>query len=343
MMEDPLIEKNNDLNDIFADDGGSSDLDEIEDEGSDAFTTTLAQNKPHDEHPNLRQRRRTNVSYSEETHIQIDDHRRRDNKKLMHLTRRPPPTFHLLCNFLKYILLGGPTVDQVSLTVKKTEPHLLYKPRDDPFGLRWRRINLSSLGETQINLSSWVRDVVSKTISPRRTAIAAAGTHEQRSPGGNSNDERKGWSKTDFEWIFVIINIALESMSAIFTQLASKQKPQYALFGMLLSYLALLTCMIELIYEGRRHRQQIPIGRTKSGTLCYYDRPQRRKSLATLNKIVALACALGQCVVTTINYRFQNPIKLTISPIILAFGVLFSKILKYHQRESTLISFMKSL
>ncbi|TXG46950.1 hypothetical protein EZV62_026244 [Acer yangbiense] len=143
-------------------------------------------------------------------------------------------------------------------------------------------------------------------------------------PEGNSNDEEvHDWSqKMDFEWIFVITNIVLESMSAIFTQLSSKQKPQYALLGMLLSYLALLTCIIELIYEGRRHRQ-IPIGRRRRG-----------KSFATLNNIVALACALGQCVVTTINYSFQSPIKLTISPIILANGVLFSKILKYRQRET---------
>ncbi|KAK2644550.1 hypothetical protein Ddye_019745 [Dipteronia dyeriana] len=84
----------------------------------------------------------------------------------------------------------------------------------------------------------------------------------------------------DLEWIFVITNIVLESMSSIFTQLSSKQKPQYALFGMLLSYLALLICVIELIYEGHRHQQK-PIYR-------------RGKSFATLNNIVALACALGQ-------------------------------------------------
>ena len=140
----------------------------------------------------------------------------------------------------------------------------------------------------------------------------------------------------DFEWIFVITNVVLESMSAIFTQLSSKKKPQYALFGLLLSYFALLICIIEIIYEGH---QQIPISRSR-GTID--DRPQRGNAFATLNNIVALACALGQCVVTTINYSFKSPIKLTISPIILAFGVLFSKILKYRERESALISFLKS-
>ncbi|KAK1583517.1 hypothetical protein Q3G72_024510 [Acer saccharum] len=84
------------------------------------------------------------------------------------------------------------------------------------------------------------------------------------------------------------------------------------------AYGALLTCIIELIYEGCHRRRQIPIRRRRRG-----------KSFATLNNIVALACALAQCVVTTINYSFESPIKLTVSPIILANGVLFSKILKY--------------
>ncbi|KAK3188442.1 hypothetical protein Dsin_028003 [Dipteronia sinensis] len=347
-MEDHLIEKNNGLN-------GQIDRDETEDQGS---VGTIVSYPEDDGHLGLR-RRRTNVSYSEddhqhqETHIQNDDHNR-------HL-QRPSPKFDLIGKILNYVSFGWPTVDQFYLTLKKLEPRLFNKPRDDHFGLLWRGTNLSSRGgwmnwSSDTDEGEWVDcshslhndyylwnprdlgegvDEVSQMIY-RPTFIAAAGTDCNHSLGTTwhteislCNDEevhgkRKGWSqKMDFEWIFVITNIVLESMSAIFTQLSSKQKPQYALYGMLLSYLALLTCIIELIYEGFRH-QQIPNWR------------RRAKSFATLNNIVALACALGQCVVTTINYSYESPIKLTVSPIILANGVLFSKILKYRKR-STLI------
>ncbi|KAK1581292.1 hypothetical protein Q3G72_004670 [Acer saccharum] len=275
--------------------------------------------------------------------------------QLTPLMKRPSSTFHL-SKFLDYVLLGGPVIHQSTLKLK-IEPQLLNKPFDDHFGLRQRRIKLSLRGGT-LDLISWFSDddyllnrlidlaegvdVVSQMISPP-TDVAAAGTvqrsllldtpHRIDIQEGNSNDEdvhgrRKSWiQKMDFEWIFPITNILL----AIFTQLSSMQKPQYELFGVLLSYLALLTFIIELIYKDHRHRQ-IPIWRRRRGTW-YYDRPQRGKSFATLNNMAALACALGQCVVTTINYGFHKSIIVTVLPIILPFGVLFSKILEYRREK----------
>ncbi|KAK1557299.1 hypothetical protein Q3G72_022035 [Acer saccharum] len=297
--------------------------------GTNAFIAPLVQYKPHDDHLGLRWRRRTNVSYSEddrhqETHIQNDDHFPDDDSEDEEYAASTPHDCH--SGFHQMSLDGvtldlnswfrgddyylGEGVDEVSQMI--SPPTVIAEARTNC------NLNLGTASfVTARHTEAYVSSILFfQRINPLRIDI----------PEGNSNsndEEVHDWSqKMDFEWIFVITNIVLESMSAIFTQLSSKQKPQYALLGMLLSYLALLTCIIELIYEGRRHRQ-IPIGRTRRG-----------KSFATLNNIVALACALAQCVVTTINYSFQSPIKLTVSPIILANGVLFSKILKYRQREA---------
>ncbi|KAK1557784.1 hypothetical protein Q3G72_031879 [Acer saccharum] len=417
MMEDPLIEKNNGLNDMSADDGGSSH-DENEDKGSmgsDAFTTPLAQYKPHDDLLGLRQRRRTEAEqsshhdllknsvdeefekfYSTEGSVgsnafttplaQYKPHddllglqrRRKTNVGMLSLPlpisnlRRPITTKlrNLTRSVAKGIArhtedlseddfinssldLGEVDVDSQMIYPRQTviaaegtevlsEDDFINSSLDlgevdvDSQMSSPRRTVIAAEGTEVLSEDDFINssldlgevDVDSQMISPRQTVIAAEGT-EKRSPlpdtridipGCNSNDERKGW---DFEWIFVITNVVLQSMSAIFTQLSSKQGSQYALFGMLLSYFALLTCIIEIIYEGHRH-QQIP---------------QRGKSFAILYNIVALACALSECVVTTINYWFADQIKLTVPPIILANGVLFSKILKYRDIS---ISFKKS-
>ncbi|TXG46947.1 hypothetical protein EZV62_026241 [Acer yangbiense] len=270
-MDDHLIEKNNGLNGMSADDGGSSDLDgelggtegqvlnDVDSQmissptvisaagtegrvGGDAFIKLVRYYRVL--YTGLRQRRRrTDVSYSEddqhqETQIQNDP---------LQLMKRPSMTIDL---------------NSFDQPVEKIEPPPILpriSPRISPRIINW--------------IEQRSRD-----------------THKDI-PGGNSNDERKGW---DFEWIIVITNVVLQSMSAIFTQLSSKQKPQYALFGVLVSYLALLTCIIEIIYEGH---QQIQIQR---GTLSN-NRSQRGKSFATLNNIVALACALGKSFATSNN------------------------------------------
>ncbi|KAK0578699.1 hypothetical protein LWI29_014777 [Acer saccharum] len=450
MMEDPLIEKNNGLKDMSADDGGSSH-DENEDKGSmgsDAFTTPLAQYKPHDDLLGLRQRRRTEAEqsshhdllknsvdeefekfYSTEGSVgsnafttplaQYKPHddllglqrRRKTNVGMLSLPlpisnlRRPITTKlrNLTRSVAKGIArhtedlseddfinssldLGEVDVDSQMISPRQTviaaegtevlsEDDFINSSLDlgevdvDSQMSSPRRTVIAAEGTEDLSEDDFINssldlgevDVDTQMISPRQTVIAAEGTEvlseddfinssldlgevdvdsqmssprrtviaaegtEKRSPlpdtridipGCNSNDERKGW---DFEWIFVITNVVLQSMSAIFMQLSSK----YALFGMLLSYFALLTCIIEIIYEGHRH-QQIP---------------QRGKSFAILYNIVALACALSECVVTTINCWFADQIKLTVPPIILANGVLFSKILKYRDIS---ISFKKS-
>ncbi|KAK1584275.1 hypothetical protein Q3G72_031481 [Acer saccharum] len=448
-MEDPLIEKNNGLNDMSADDGGSSDLDETEDQGSmgsDAFTTPLAQYKPHDDLLGLRQRRRTEAEQSSHHDLlknSVDEEFENSTKgsvgsdaftPLLEPQYKPrmsdyrwglfshpvgasgipqymsdeattannlssrfrvndyqmssPPTViaeartdcYLNLGTAKHtevpseddlinssLDLGGVDIDSQTISPRRTviatertevpsEDDLINSSLDlgvdiDSQTISPRRTVIATertevpseddLINSSLDLGGV--DIDSQTISPRRTVIATERT-EQRSrdthisiPKGNSNDEEvHAWSrKMDFELILVIITIALECMSAIFTELSSEQNPHYALIGMILSYFAFVMCIIEIIYEVH---QQIPIQR---GSL-YNNRPQRGKSFATFTNIVALVCALCECAVTTIRYHRISHHKeatstpLTVSSIISTTGLSFSEILKYREREKSI-------
>ncbi|KAI9156204.1 hypothetical protein LWI28_002146 [Acer negundo] len=140
---------------------------------------------------------------------------------------------------------------------------------------------------------------------------------------------------------FVITNLVLELSSAVLDQVSSSvNKTQCALFGMVISFAAMLTCIIELIYEVRtekltwRRSRNLPFP-------WYYYRDQGRKPFGTFKDIVGLVCVLCQCVVATVSYCFlqrntNNPVRISIFPIIFAFGILFSQILK--NRDAKILS-----
>ncbi|PPR89530.1 hypothetical protein GOBAR_AA31161 [Gossypium barbadense] len=56
------------------------------------------------------------------------------------------------------------------------------------------------------------------------------------------------------EWMFLIINILTELLSAAFDQLSAANKPRYALIAMLMSSVAAITCIIELAYKAGKER-----------------------------------------------------------------------------------------
>ncbi|KAK0592393.1 hypothetical protein LWI29_018381 [Acer saccharum] len=138
---------------------------------------------------------------------------------------------------------------------------------------------------------------------------------------------------------FVITNLVLELSSAVLDQVSSSSvnKTQFALFGMFISFVAILTCILELIYKFRKENL---IWR-RSGTLpfpWYYYLDQRRKPFGTFKDIIGLVCALCQFVLTIVSYCYirkyaNNPIKISIFPIIFAFGILCSQILKNQEIE----------
>ncbi|KAK1572392.1 hypothetical protein Q3G72_032029 [Acer saccharum] len=137
---------------------------------------------------------------------------------------------------------------------------------------------------------------------------------------------------------FVVTNLILELSSAILDQVSSSvNKTQFALFGMFISFVAMLTCILELIYEFRtanliwRWSNALPFP-------WYYYLNQRRKPFGTFKDIVGLVCALSQCVLATVSYCYvrrhdDNPIKISNFSIIFAFGILFSQILKNQEIE----------
>lgn len=135
-------------------------------------------------------------------------------------------------------------------------------------------------------------------------------------------------SKVDLEWIFVITNFVLEIPSAVFDQLSSVRKTQYALLSMLMSFAALLICIVELIYTCQKKKVEwrwISI-------LPWLYHP-RNRPFGNFKDIIGLVCALCQCIFAAVTYGFarqhaDSPIKVTFWPIVFASGLLLSKYLQ---------------
>ncbi|KAK1571880.1 hypothetical protein Q3G72_024402 [Acer saccharum] len=154
----------------------------------------------------------------------------------------------------------------------------------------------------------------------------------------------EGISKRQRRWnivmSFAITNLVLELTSAILDQVSSSMnKTQFALFVMLISFVVMLTCILELIYEFRTENL---IWRWSSALPFpwYYYPDQRRKPFGTFKDIVGLVCALCQCVLETVSYchlrqQADNLIRISFFPIIFAFGILFSQILKNRDTKNS--------
>ncbi|KAK6283152.1 hypothetical protein POUND7_016977, partial [Theobroma cacao] len=91
-------------------------------------------------------------------------------------------------------------------------------------------------------------------------------------------------------WVFPICNFTLELPSTVFDQLSSKDHPQYALIAMLFSFIALMSCIAELIFnainysfisrhlDGPIKTSALPI-LFAFGLLCskYFEKPDRNR------------------------------------------------------------------
>ncbi|RXH93828.1 hypothetical protein DVH24_015895 [Malus domestica] len=100
----------------------------------------------------------------------------------------------------------------------------------------------------------------------------------------------------------------MEILSAAFDQASSPRRPGYALFGMLLAIAALLTCICELIYKGRKNN----VVWRKRG--CYM-------LFGSVIEPFGLVGGITQCVCSIVQYvcyirRTDNPIKLSLLPAI---------------------------
>lgn len=139
-----------------------------------------------------------------------------------------------------------------------------------------------------------------------------------------------------FEQALVVTNLVLEIPSLVFEQLSSKHKIQYAVIAMSVSILILVLCITELVYHGQKARvswrwkQKIP----------WFYYPSNKKPFGTVTDIIGLLCALFQCIFQGIAYAFylqnkDNPIRISIWPLVFAFCLWFSKFQKnYSELEN---------
>ncbi|KDP21657.1 hypothetical protein JCGZ_03328 [Jatropha curcas] len=147
------------------------------------------------------------------------------------------------------------------------------------------------------------------------------------------------------EWFILVANFILELPSAVFDQLSSVHKPQYALLSMLMSFIVLILSIVDLVYKGRKKRVTF----MWRGLIpwFYYQHPNRTlMSFGTFSEIIGLVCSIFQCVFTSIGYGFlyrhvDNPINVNAWPVIFAFGVLYyrgpERLPILRNRESTLL------
>ncbi|XP_068326602.1 disease resistance protein RML1A-like [Pyrus communis] len=110
------------------------------------------------------------------------------------------------------------------------------------------------------------------------------------------------------EWIFLVSSLCMEILSAACDQASSPRRPRYSLFGMLFAIAALLTCIWELIYKGRKKN----VGLRKRG--CYM-------LFGSAIETYGLVGGIAQCVCSIIQYvyyirRADTPIKLSLLPAI---------------------------
>ncbi|WCJ19633.1 CRINKLY4 related 3 [Euphorbia peplus] len=133
---------------------------------------------------------------------------------------------------------------------------------------------------------------------------------------------------TSLESIFLVSNFVLELPSAVFDQLSSVHKPEFALLSMLMSFIVFLISVADLVYKGKQKRVCL----MRKGLLpwFYYPYPNS-KPFGTFPDIIGLVCAFFQWIFASIAFVFlsrntDNPIKVSTWPIFFAFGLLYTKL-----------------
>ncbi|KAB2603967.1 hypothetical protein D8674_038745 [Pyrus ussuriensis x Pyrus communis] len=111
---------------------------------------------------------------------------------------------------------------------------------------------------------------------------------------------------THSEWIFILIGLGLEILSAGFDQVSSPRKPLYALVSLLLAITAVFTCILELIHGRMKEKDK--------------DGSPNSMVHRSLPDIFGLGLAVIQCVCSAVQYDFlhqqtSNPMKLSPVPL----------------------------
>ncbi|XP_068306970.1 uncharacterized protein [Pyrus communis] len=105
------------------------------------------------------------------------------------------------------------------------------------------------------------------------------------------------------EWIFLVVALGLEMLSAAFDQASSPSKPHYALLGMLCAVAALLTTIWELTYKAIKER--VVLRRPGLLMLPYlFYPPPRNTVFGDLYDIYGLVGGISQCACSAVQYVY---------------------------------------
>ncbi|KAI5318285.1 hypothetical protein L3X38_037993 [Prunus dulcis] len=137
--------------------------------------------------------------------------------------------------------------------------------------------------------------------------------------GDRSNEKKKLQAQaTCVEWVFLLTGLCLEILSLAFDQASSPSKPQYALFGMISAIAAVLVCIWELIYKGKKERVVLQ----RWGRLWWFYYPHSQHRLfGTVLDFYGLVGGIAQCICSTVQYicfrqHADNPIRASLWPAI---------------------------
>ncbi|PPS06056.1 hypothetical protein GOBAR_AA14594 [Gossypium barbadense] len=124
-----------------------------------------------------------------------------------------------------------------------------------------------------------------------------------------------------------------EILSAVFDQLASENKPEYALAALIMGFIGLLGCTNELAYKSGKEKARWRWYKEIPWFYCPTATPNSYRRFGSFAEITRLVCAILQCVSATLahvcyNLHAHNPIEFSFCSVTLASGPLFSQFLK---------------
>ncbi|KAL5856877.1 hypothetical protein ACOSQ3_004335 [Xanthoceras sorbifolium] len=185
-----------------------------------------------------------------------------------------------------------------------------------------------------VNLGSGVPSIAGTNMSqsnPSRSENSCSIRIREDSEGNEDDGGAHSTRKVSAERIFVVTNFILEVPSAIFNQLSSNHKTEYALVSMLLSFMTMLICIIELVYNGGEGK--VAWNWRKKIPWFYYPPPSHERPFGTVVDFIGLFCGIFQCIFAAIAYvcllrGTDNPVKISAWPLVFAFCLLCSKFSK---------------
>lgn len=146
------------------------------------------------------------------------------------------------------------------------------------------------------------------------------GAIEDNGNEGDTEDNGNDVGTCGKVWIFLVANLGIELLSAIFDQLASVHKPTFALVAMLLAFVGLLGFIMEIASKGANEREH-----------WIWDMGICTR-IRTFADIFGLLSAMLQSISAAVAYAYYShhdkPNKLNLMSVVFAFCLLCSQLLK---------------